>query len=117
MTRTLAATSSPFDIFLGDAAAEDKYFRALYLRVQEGSEINELHQQAAAIFSAETDGQYLPHLSLLYGNYPAELKEEIVADLQVPAGMSFLVDTIHLWRTEGEVADWVRIGSFTMGVL
>src|SRR6187402_3187257 len=76
-TRTFAASIKPFDISLGEVASEDRYFRALYLHVQEEELMTELHWIAAQAFSMKPDEQYLPHLSLLYGSYPIESRERV----------------------------------------
>ncbi len=57
--------------------------------------------------------KYMPHLSLLYGNFPQEIKEEIMAEVG-DIGMSFVVKEIGLFSTEGEVKDWYRIKNFSL---
>ena len=120
LTKKMAAFAvacAPFSLALGLPAVEDRYFRSLYLRVQEKESMTALHRRAAEAFSVAPDAEYVPHLSLLYGNYSQERKEERTTSLDLQGTDSFQVDQVNLWKTEGEVADWIRIASFNMGNL
>lgn len=105
----LAKGNEPFMVSLGEAGMEDRYFRALYLRVQESTPLWALHERAAAAFAKDDAEPYMPHVSLLYGNYEEERKRAALAALPVPEGMSFLIDRIHVYRTQGPVSEWRKI--------
>jgi 2'-5' RNA ligase len=112
--RSLASALTPFTLTLGELAIEDRYFRALYIRINELKQMCEYHAQANAEFSM-TDEGYLPHLSLLYGNYPQEKKEATAAALAYPVGASFTIDRLHLYKTEGKTEDWQKVAEFSLG--
>jgi len=57
----------------------------------------------------QDEGEYVPHMSLLYGNYPETQKQEVASALEVPTSSSFLVNRLHLYKTEGETSNWVKI--------
>lgn len=107
-TKQLASSLSPFEVVLGTLDMEQAYFRALYLQV-ESEEIKSAHQRANELFSMQDEGQYVPHMSLLYGNYPETQKQEVASALEVPTSSSFLVNRLHLYKTEGETSNWVKI--------
>jgi 2'-5' RNA ligase len=104
----LAHGSAPFELALGETAMEDTYFRALYLRVQPSETLVALHVRAKELFPAQSS-LYMPHLSLLYGNYPEERKRAALATLLVPEGVKILVDRFSLYHTEGTVAEWQKM--------
>jgi 2'-5' RNA ligase len=108
----LAESTAPFALTLERLDAEDQYFRALYMRVTEQEDMLALHRKASEIFSMEPSPAFVAHMSLLYGNYPLSVKETIVRTLDAPLGETFAVKAAHLYRTDGEVSDWRKIGEF-----
>ena len=107
-TKQLASSLSPFEVALGTVDMERAYFRALYLQV-ESEEIKNVHQRANELFSMQDEREYVPHMSLLYGNYPETQKQEVASALEVPSRSSFLVNKLHLYKTDGETSNWVKI--------
>lgn len=54
---------------------------------------------------------YMPHLSLLYGNYPVEVKEEIIKQIGRDQTTQFDISSIHLIKG-GKVEEWRIIKEF-----
>lgn len=111
----LVAGQSSFSVSLEALSMEDRYFRALYLRVQENEALAALHEKAEEIFSIQSSELYVPHLSLLYGNYPEARKLNALDTIYVPDDMTFLVDRVSLYKTEGEVGEWVKVQECILG--
>lgn len=110
----LAQSLVPFEISLDEEGMEDAYFRALYLHAG-GEAVKEAHAKANEAFGMQDDAPYMPHLSLLYGNYPIERKRAALAALPVPIGTAFPADRLSLWRTPGEVRTWKKIAELALG--
>lgn len=113
-TAQLAADQSSFELSLDGLGMEDRYFRALYLRARENEALTSLHEEATELFSIQNDEPYIPHLSLLYGNYPEAKKLDALDTIYIPEVISFTVDTISLYKTEGKPKDWVKIQEFPL---
>lgn len=111
-TKIFAQTTSPFVLTLAGPAIQDAFFKALYLQVAETEKMETLHAKANEIFSMADEGPYVPHLSLLYGNYERARREQTAATLPVSLGASFLVDRVHVYRTEGETKNWQKLEGF-----
>ncbi|HEV7121658.1 MAG TPA: 2'-5' RNA ligase family protein [Candidatus Paceibacterota bacterium] len=110
----LAQSLVPFSVSLDEEGMEDAYFRALYLHAG-GAGIRDAHAKTNGAFGLEDDAPYVPHLSLLYGNYPLERKEAALAALPVRAGTEFRADRLSVWRTPGEVRAWKKIAELPFG--
>jgi hypothetical protein len=41
----------------------------------------EAHQKARTLFSSNREPEFVPHLSLMYGNFSWEIKEKIIAEI------------------------------------
>jgi 2'-5' RNA ligase len=70
--------------------------------------------QAREIFGRQQDPDFMPHLSLLYGNFDAATKEQIIASIGPAFNQSFPVAAIHLFSTSGEPKDWFLAQSFEL---
>ncbi|MDB5189957.1 MAG: cyclic phosphodiesterase-like protein [Parcubacteria group bacterium] len=114
-SQSLAKSLSPFTLTLGRTSTENAYFKALYLHIKEQTEMRVLHAQALEHFFMDDEAPYLPHLSLLYGKYPQEQKEVTIESLVLPTEHSFVVKSLYLYQTEGEVHDWKLIQEFPFG--
>lgn len=114
-TKQLASMMEPFEVEPKEVVAQDAYFRALYCKAEPNSKIEEYHQKALEMFGIQDVNIYLPHLSLYYGNVSQSIKDEMIASLQLPSSMKFLVDKVYLYQTEGEAENWIRIGAYLLG--
>ncbi len=112
--RAVAGALAPTRLTLGETGAEDAYFKALYFKIKETEEMNAYHALAKRAFGMEEDDGYMPHLSLLYGNYPRARKEHITRTLPALDRVSFLADRISLYKTEGKPANWQKLGEFAL---
>jgi len=113
-SQAMADLLAPFTLTLGKLDTRDMFFRALFMHLREKEQMKKYHAQALEIFLAEDEEIYMPHLSLLYGNYPRSQKEETMTHLKTPQGSFFIVDILHLYRTEGEVENWQKIKDFKL---
>ena len=110
-TETLLKECSAFPVTLEDVGMGEEFFCALYMKVQKTSALEALHTRANEIFALSDRGVYVPHVSLLYGNFSAEEKE-IIPTFALLKGVSFLVDRASLYRTEGEASQWQKVREF-----
>lgn len=110
-TEEFASHTAAFTIQLENIDIQDYFFRALFIKAKASRELLNLHKNAKQIFSMQNIPEYMPHVSLLYGNVSLEEKEKIIQSITVPF-TEFTVETIHLYRTKGEVNSWYKIYEF-----
>jgi hypothetical protein len=56
----------------------------------------------------------MPHVSLVYGNLPADRRKEIARGLSLPPGQAFDVRQMALYRVNGPVHQWKCIETFDL---
>ncbi len=111
----LGTSLQPFDIQLTAPAYQDQYFQCLFLKAQETPALINAHEVACSRL-LKAHHPYMPHLSLLYGHYPKELKKKIIAALPQNLLLSFTVDTFDLIQAKSEnPKDWCTLLSFPFG--
>lgn len=113
-TRQLAGQLRPFVVQLGDLGCMDEFYRCLFVHVRETEPVMKANAQARKVFHRESDGKYMPHLSLVYGNLPPAVREEIMTQIGRSFHRSFPVDRIHLMSTQGDTEDWYLLGEYAL---
>lgn len=110
----LALLMRPHIIKLTNIDFTDYYYRALFLRIEPSADILAAYQQARKFFPSDQKSNYMPHLSLLYGNFAVETKQAMIKEVGSGFTGEFKADALHLYLTEGAVNDWREIRVFTL---
>src|SRR3989344_3848760 len=107
----LASSVKPFEITLTTAGHLGEYFRCVFFRA-EGEGLCDANARYRKIFGRQEDA-FMPHLSLMYGNFPPEVREEISGKIG-RLGESFHARSVHLYGIgSAEPKDWKRIREFS----
>ena len=84
------------------------------MRAQDDGALRAAHATAARAFGREPDPGFLPHVSLVYGTLAPDEKRAIAREVGDDLRLRFEVRRLHLWRTEGPVAEWRELGVFDL---
>ena len=104
--RSLAARLDPFQLTLTTPEAGTTFFQCIYMRAAEDPSLSQTRQAAGEAFALPA-GDYMPHLSLYYGDASPERRAAILAAVPAQATCSFLVKSIQLIRADSErPVDW-----------
>ena len=114
-TSKLADLIGPFTLTLTTVSYLNEYFRCLFIKVEESEKILEINNHAKSIFNRDQAPKFMPHLSLMYGNFPAEKKEEIISEIRNDFHITFEVSSIHLVLSSSHIAPerWRKLQQFT----
>lgn len=102
----------PFKIIFDRVAYTENFFRSLFLMVKENIEL-ELARDIGCKGLNWRDSDYIPHLSLNYGDYTKKEKEKMVSKIHnVPNG--FIVKIIFLVYNNEINLEWKVIKAFDL---
>jgi 2'-5' RNA ligase len=110
--RLAAAKLAPFAVTLDGIEGHEGYFRCLFVRAEDDGALRAAHVTAARAFGRQPDPGFLPHVSLVYGMLGPDEKRAIAQEVGDDLRLRFEACQLHLWRTEGPVADWRELGAF-----
>jgi hypothetical protein len=113
--KQLADSLSSFEIHLTETGQGDDYYRRLFFQITQSPALLQANGRAREVFDHRGDPDYWPHLSLLYGNHPAELKAQIIANRLAIKNRKFLVDCLFLIDLAGDPRNWTQMGNFLLG--
>ncbi len=114
LSEMLAQQLTPYEIELTRIEYLDEEFCCLFLRVVETDEVMSANQMARHVFGREHDSPYVPHLSLMYGDVPVEIKQQIIHELDGGLSLRFDVDRLHVFSTTLPTDRWSRLESFPL---
>lgn len=115
-TERLAEKLQPLPITLTEPSYREEYFQCLFLKVKETPSILDAHTAARNLFGHEHGPAYMPHLSLVYGLYPAELKQEVIAGLSSDLRMTFDATVLSLIRADShDPKGWHELCAMRLG--
>ena len=113
-TEQLAGLIKPFTIKLTHVDYLDQYFRCLFLRADETNDLINANNKAREVFNRGQDSTFMPHLSLMYGDFTPKIKQQIIGDVGRDFDISFEVGNIRFCLTDGEPKDWYRVQEFAL---
>jgi 2'-5' RNA ligase len=108
----VAAALRPFAIRLEAIDFRDEYFRCLFVHAALTEPLRKAHQAACQAFGRRREPAFMPHLSLLYGNFSRGPKEDVIRELGSRLDVQFKVRSLYLYRTPGEPRQWRQVASF-----
>jgi 2'-5' RNA ligase len=93
----------------------DEYFRCLFVKVARTSALARAHQRARKVFDLRGRRDFLPHVSLVYGDLPLATKRKIALSLGRRFDLAFEVRRIDVVGIQGPPSHWRRLKSFPLG--
>jgi 2'-5' RNA ligase len=108
LTDTLSSYIEPFELELTKAGYLDTFYQSLFIHVKETTQLKELRRNACRLFNIEEE-EYMPHLSLLYGDLSQKQKEKILNMIGREFYIRFPVKKMVLMHTEGEPDKWRKV--------
>lgn len=109
LANTLASSAKPFELELTKAGYLNSFYQSLFIRVEESSKLKELRKKACRLFDCGNNEEFMPHLSLLYGDLSQKQKERILNIVGREFFIKFPVKNIVLMQTEGKPDQWRKV--------
>jgi 2'-5' RNA ligase len=116
-TKALAAELAPYQFEFDQISQRDAYFQCAFAKMKRSKGVMAANALAREFFpERKADPGYMPHLSLVYGDFDLVEKEsEIIPELRRKLAekarytKSFTVDAIEVWSTQGDAKDWYLV--------
>lgn len=105
-SKELATQTKPFIVKLSEVAYLDQYFRCVFIKAERTRGLMTAYLTARDLFAYQQNEDYMPHLSLVYGNLQSITKKAIVQRIGVEMIIEFLVGELYLYCTGGQPKEW-----------
>ena len=108
-TKELARKIVPIEIKLGKITYLEQYYRCVFAKAQKTQELKNAYAAACRAFKQKPGDNFLPHLSLVYGELNEQTKRSIITDIGNKLDITFTADNLYLYYTGGQPEDWYCI--------
>jgi 2'-5' RNA ligase len=105
-TEELASEIEPFDVTLNEVGHDGRYFRCVYIKADKTPELMKANSVARAVLGQGGNEEYMPHLSLVYGNLDPQTRQRVIHSIGSVMNSTFHVSEIFLYYTAGDPAGW-----------
>jgi 2'-5' RNA ligase len=112
ITEIVSKKISPFIIYFDNIGYFNKYFCSLFLTVECTSELSAARRLCSTELHLK-ENKYFPHLSLIYGDYTLDKKQEMISNLGALPD-KFLAQSIYLAHNDENNLRWEVIKGFSL---
>lgn len=109
LANTLASSVEPFELKLTKAGYHNNFYQSLFIHVEQSNQLKELRNNACRLFDCGNREDFMPHLSLLYGELSQKQKERILNMVGREFFIRFPVKNIMVMQTEGTPDQWRKV--------
>ncbi len=111
LTNTLAGVLDPFEILLTRLGYRDTFYQSFFIHAKKSEELMKARNTAERLFDISPEQDYMPHISLMYGDFKSEEKERIISRMSREVYISFRVNSLMLVNTKGKPKEWKKVHS------
>lgn len=112
--RAAAKQLAPVPVHLTEIGIGDSYFRCVYVLAERTEALLAAYRTACAHFGVEPAADYLPHLSLVYGDLARADRERLADEVGRRFDIRFTADRIALCAPAGPPQNWRLLGPYTL---
>lgn len=109
----LATRLAPLPIRLTEIGTTAEYYRCLFARAEPTPVLAAAYHEACHALS-QAPGDFMPHVSLVYGDLSATDKERLIAVVGRRVEASFTISRLALYDTVGSPPEWRCVADFPL---
>jgi len=114
-TKRLAKEILPFEsLSLSEVSISTTYYQCVFIRVKVNHKLMEANLLAKKIFKLDND-VFMPHISLVYGDFDMAAREEMVNKIKLPEQRSFRAESLTVVPITKDPSDWQHLADIPVG--
>lgn len=111
----LARAIAPIEVRLCTLEHTDAYFRCVYLKAEINEALRSAHRLTCQQLQRPMDEEFMPHLSLVYGDLDAVTRSQLVDDIGRSLATHFTLRELALYDYRGSPEQWRCVQAFELG--
>lgn len=106
----IASSTNSFTINLTSVDYLDSFFQCFFIRAEKTEPLLEVQRKAREMLGLP-QAEYMPHLSLMYGDLPPETKEKIRDEIGREFNVNLDINSLHVYVSSKNVPikEWRRV--------
>ena len=111
-TKIISKKIKPFEIYFGNIEYSNDFFRSLFFKIKVNKKLKTAREIACKELNWNGD-DFVPHLSLIYGDYNRKEKEQMISKIKIFPDL-FLIDHIFLAHNDEINLNWKVIKGYPL---
>lgn len=103
-----------FDIPMQGIAFSPEYYRNFFIKAEPTSTLLALYNKAKLKLKCAENEEYMPHVSLLYGELDIKTKLQLIKDLEDHYTKIFSCKRLDIYNCSGDIVDWFMVKSYEL---
>ncbi|MDA1079158.1 MAG: 2'-5' RNA ligase family protein [bacterium] len=100
------ADTNPFEVKFADVEFSTTYFQCVFVRAKTTAALLQTHLAIKDAFHDTREHVFMPHASLVYGNFAMKPREKIAQEITL-SGLSFFANAVTIVRADtSDPKDW-----------
>jgi 2'-5' RNA ligase len=117
--KEVASKLKPFTFTLTEVDYTEEFGRCLFLSTDRSAELLHANAVTREVCRATSNEEYAPHMSLTYGIFPPEIKEEMIRLIGKEHNLELDVPAIQLWdvgiqQKDAPLVQWRFVEEFPL---
>jgi len=112
--KNLSNIIKPFEVELTKASYLNEFFRSLFILVKKDRRLVKNHESGRKLFNISENKKFMPHLSLIYGNFNVKTKKEMIKLIGKNFNLKFKAKSIYLVHKNEVDLKWTVIQKFDL---
>lgn len=113
----LAQQIRRFPVRLTETGQMPEFFRSLFLKAEKTPELMAAYRTACKAYSLPVNPDYLPHLSMIYGDFDTAAKNEMIRSIEneLALPLAFEAGSLHAVINNERHRRWPEVAEFPLG--
>ena len=103
-----------FEIPMQNITYTQEFYRNLFILAEPTSTLTMLHEDFKTELALETNEDFIPHVSLLYGDLDLNTKECLKEELKERYPKIFRCVRLDIYNSTGEIDEWYLVKSYKL---
>ncbi len=102
---------SPIKLKTNGYDYKEKFFKSLYIDIEKSKELEAFREKMYRMNCTQLTEDFTPHISLVYGDYRSEIKEEVIYSLPT-LKKELTIDKVSIISTDEAIKLWKPIYTY-----
>lgn len=112
-TKEVAARTEWFTVTTGEIEFSTTYFQCVFVRIKTTIPLMETHVRTRDIFGMDKEKFFMPHISLLYGDYNMTTREKVCRAIELPE-IAFTAERIVVVQEVPDPQVWQHLAEIPL---
>ena len=110
--QNIVDSTSKFDISCNTISYTDEFYKNFFVLADLSNNLIQLYETTIQKLNFNSEEEYIPHVSLYYGNLNLETQKKLAEELEDDYPKVFNLERLDIYEHSGTIMQWYLVESF-----